>query len=125
MCAYRDQFHRCQALNRVGSQCRNRGTVYVALDAQSEALMCPEHQRLAREGRVQVVGHQRSYPDMIREAMLRDPKTPERVRERMRNGTDAEVLEFVRVADAIANLTPAEREELAQRMQRMEQEGVA
>lgn len=41
---------RCQALNRVGSQCRNAGTAYFPLNAHHEALLCPEHQRQARDG---------------------------------------------------------------------------
>ena len=49
---------RCQALNRVGSQCRNAGTAYHPLNAHHEALLCSEHQRQAREGDVRVVAFQ-------------------------------------------------------------------
>ena len=49
---------RCQALNRVGSQCRNAGTAYHPLNAHHESLLCPEHQRQAREGDLRVVAFQ-------------------------------------------------------------------
>lgn len=112
---------RCQARNAHGSQCRNEATTYVPLDAQSEALMCPEHQRLAREGRVQVVGRQRSDAEMYREALLRNPKTPVSVREYIQACSDAEIMEFAGTAKRVGNLSAEQREELRERL---EQEGV-
>ncbi|WP_019570289.1 hypothetical protein [Thioalkalivibrio sp. ALE11] len=46
---------RCQAATTRGTRCRNTGTHWVALDRETESLLCPEHQRHAREGRLQVV----------------------------------------------------------------------
>ena len=46
--------HRCQAATTRGTRCRNTGTQWVALDHETESLLCPEHQRHAREGRLRV-----------------------------------------------------------------------
>ncbi|WP_155983878.1 MULTISPECIES: hypothetical protein [unclassified Thioalkalivibrio] len=50
--------HRCQAATTHGTRCRNIGTQWVALDRDTESLLCPEHQRHAREGRVRVLESQ-------------------------------------------------------------------
>ena len=54
----KDPHRRCQALNRVGSQCRNTGTANQPQNAHHEALLCPEHQRQAREGQVRFAAFQ-------------------------------------------------------------------
>ena len=56
---------RCEALNRVGSQCRNTGTAYHPLNAHQEALLCQERQRQAREGQVRVAVFQAREVDHV------------------------------------------------------------
>lgn len=51
--------HRCQAATMRGTRCRNTATYRVALDHETESLLCPEHQRHAREGRLRVCESQR------------------------------------------------------------------
>ena len=49
----------CQAITTRGTPCHKAATEYVALTAHDEALLCPEHARQAREGRVRVQATQR------------------------------------------------------------------
>lgn len=58
MSHHQDSSHRCQAATTRGTRCRNTGTHWVALDRDTESLLCPEHQRHAREGRLRVVESQ-------------------------------------------------------------------
>ncbi|WP_018876298.1 hypothetical protein [Thioalkalivibrio sp. ALE31] len=58
MLQHNQSVHRCQAATTHGTRCRNTGTQWVALDHDTESLLCPEHQRHAREGRVRVLQSQ-------------------------------------------------------------------
>jgi len=45
--------HRCAALTSKGGRCRKEGTAYMPIDGR-EVLLCNEHQRHAREGRLRL-----------------------------------------------------------------------